>query len=257
MSIPAKTFPTNLNCQSARPPLRWPTANLFRNPFGELTREERAEVAVVDLDPLVAWLTTAGERSATVDDELCDSDRIAQGNEVPREPVFCRFRAFQLIGDCGRGKTTRMLAIHRRFPRSSYVYLPEDEPCPAIPEGTPLLIDEAQRLPWRVRRKVFASGATLILATHNDLTGPLRRAGYQVTTQRIGLTLTADRLAEILNRRLQASRRDPRQPIPQISIQVAEQLIARHGTDIRAIESFLYDIVQAQVNQHGEMRFID
>ena len=99
--------------------LPWAGRNLCRNPFGELSRAERAEVAVVDLDSIAARL--AKMRSAV-----------------------------QLIGDCGRGKTTRMLALAQRFPESSYVYLPEDGPCPAIAEGNPLLIDEAQRLPRAV-----------------------------------------------------------------------------------------------------------
>lgn len=100
--------------------LPWASCNLRRNPFGELTREERAEVAEVDVD------------------------RIAGRVAKPHTAV-------QLIGDCGRGKTTRMLALMNRFPDASYVYLPENGPCPAIADGNPLLIDEAQRLPRTAR----------------------------------------------------------------------------------------------------------
>ncbi|WP_182865483.1 hypothetical protein [Stieleria mannarensis] len=220
-----------------RPQSRWPGANWFRNPFGELTRSERAELAVVSIDEIVAAI---GHRS--------DADG---------KIVFQARCAYQLIGECGRGKTTRMLALHKRFPSASYVYLPEDQPCPSIPTGDPLLIDEAQRLPWRIRRKVLASGVPLVVATHNDLSGPLRRAGYTVTTERIGLSLSVTQLTEILNRRITASRRDPLRPVPRIGQDDAAELIRRFGTDVRSIESYLYDIVQAQVNQHGEMRFID
>lgn len=216
---------------------RWPGHNLFRNPFGELTRSERAELAVVNTDAILA--------------AICVSP--SGGNEARFRPLT----AYQLIGECGRGKTTQMLAIAKQFPSASYVYLPEDQPCPAIPVGEPLLIDEAQRLPWRVRRKVFSSSATLVLATHKNLAPALRRSGYTVTTERIGLSLSPSQLAEILNRRLKASRRDPQAACPLVTVDVAADLIRRFGTDVRGIEGYLYDIVQSQVNQHGEMRFID
>lgn len=220
-----------------RPESRWRQANLFRNPFGELTRDERAELAVVPVEGIL--------------DSICSAR--GAGDAVQ----FLPWHAYQMIGECGRGKTTRMLAIGKRFPSASYVYLPEDKPCPAIPAGEPLLIDEAQRMPWKVRRQIFASGATLVLATHKDLSTPLRRAGYTVTTDRIGLSLSVEQLTEILNRRIRASRRDDRLPVPKISNADAAELIRRFGTDVRSIESYLYDIVQSQVNQHGEMRFID
>lgn len=230
----------NQSCNPTGDPIhaeRWPGANLFRNPFGELTRSERAELAVVQIS------------------DIMDAIGSQRGESEPIE--FRPFCVYQMIGDCGRGKTTRMLALARRFPSASYVYLPEDQPCPAIPAGTPLLIDEAQRLPWRVRRKVFSSGVTLVLATHKDLTRTLRRSGYSVTTEKIGLTLSPQQLTLILNRRIEASRRDPKKPSPRINETIAGKLIGRFGTDIRGIESHLYDIVQSQVNHHGEMRFID
>ena len=217
---------SGLRCQNlANPNARWPGANLFRNPFGELNRKERAALAVVDIKSI--------------------SDFVKQ-----------RFRAYQLIGDCGRGKTTRLLKLRDALDQATYVYLPEDQPCPPIAEGSPILIDEAQRLPRRARKAVFKSGLPLVLATHQDLSRPLRRAGYHVTTERIGLSLTPERLAEILNRRIDASRRDPGSAAPQINLRVCAELIRQFGTDVRGIEGYLYDIVQSQVNDHGEMRFI-
>ncbi|MEL6106916.1 MAG: hypothetical protein AAFU85_12800 [Planctomycetota bacterium] len=211
---------------------RWPNANLIRNPFGELTRRERAELAVVDLLPILDHLTEDGR----------DQWR-------PRT-------AYQVMGECGRGKTTHMVALTARFEDAVYVYLAENAPCPAIPAGSPLLIDEAQRLPRAVLRTLCRDGVTLILGTHRDLSRPLRRSGYDVITQRIGLTLSAVKLAKILNRRIDASRRDRGLPVPTLSVDVAERLIVRFGTDIRGIEGYLYDIVQSQVEHHGEMRFI-
>ncbi|OYP38185.1 hypothetical protein [Rhodopirellula sp. MGV] len=215
---------------------RWQQANLFRNPFGELDRNERAELAVVDLEELV--------RSV--------------GNRQPDGSLrFEGHKAFQLLGECGRGKTSRLLAVLRHVPDAEYVYLPEDQPCPAIPWGWPLVIDEAQRLPRRIRREVFRSGVPLILATHRDLTPSLRRAGYSVTSERIGLTLTPEKLMTILNRRIVASKRNDHLPIPTITAADAARLIQQFGTDVRAIESYLYDVVQQRVETDAEVRFID
>ncbi len=203
----------------------WAETNLHRNPFGELTRAERVEVAVVDVDRIAALVT---------------------------RPLT----AVQFIGDCGRGKTTRMLSLVGRIPDAIYTYLPEDGPCPPIPSGQVVLIDEAQRLPRSVRRKVFSTGKPLVLATHRDLTRPLLRYGYTVQTQRIGQTNTPELVCQVLNRRIESSRRGPG-PIPEITLDFARSLVGRFGTDIRGIEDHLYELVQAQVTSHGQVRFSD
>ena len=219
------------DAESAKKPLQhdwlpWAWCNLRRNPFGELLREERVQLAVVD----VADIASDVQRART---------------------------AVQLIGDCGRGKTTRMLVLAAAMADSAYVYLPKDEPCPAIPVGNPLLIDEAQRLPRSVRRRVFAAGLPLVLATHRDLSRSLMRAGYQVQTRQIGQTNDAALLHQVLNKRIQASRLDPRGDVPVITARDAATLVDRFGSNIRAIESYLYEFVQTQVFRDGEMRFID
>jgi hypothetical protein len=219
---PTKTKP-NASQQDWHP---WAWCNLRRNPFGELLREERVEVAVVDVSAIAADLG---------------------------QPLT----AVQLIGDCGRGKTTRMLVLADVLADAAYVYLPEDEPCPAIPEGRPLLIDEAQRLPRAVRRCVFATGLPLVLATHRDLGRQLARAGYQVRTHQIGSSNDASLIRELLNRRIEASRLSPRGDVPTLTAGDADFLVGRFGSDIRAIEAYLYEVVQTQVFSHGEMRFID
>ncbi|WP_417730126.1 hypothetical protein [Rosistilla oblonga] len=189
--------------------------NLLRNPFGELTREDRVRAAVVDVADCI--------------------DRLQQPQT-----------ALQFIADCGRGKTTHLLSIAAQAPAAAYVYLPEDERCPPIPHGQPLLIDEAQRLPWLVRRRAFARGGALVLGTHVDLTGPLRRAGYRVWTYHVGQDLTAERLAQMLNRRIQLAQLCSG-PIPQISETEAADWMVRHGSDIRAIEFDLYERFQQQI----------
>ena len=205
--------------------LPWARFNLRRNPFGELTRQERAQIAVVDVDGI---LPLVGQNHSVV----------------------------QFIGDCGRGKTTRMLSLQARLPDSSYVYLPEDQPCPAIPHGVPLLIDEAQRLSRSVRRRIFSTGVPLILATHRDLNRSLQRHGYVVSTQRIGEGNVPELVHQLLNRRMEASRLGDG-PIPRVTAHDSRVLVQRFGTNIRSIEDYLYDRFQFQVTRDGEVRFVD
>ena len=200
--------------------------NLRRNPFGELPPLERVRVAVVDIACWLPWLS--GDR-----------------------------RALQWVGDCGRGKTTHLLALHARLPQAAYVYLPEEGGCPPIPAGRPLLIDEAQRLPWRTRSRVFNSGCPLVLGTHVDLSRPLRRHGYQVRTVQVAAGVDADRLATIINRRIDAARLAAG-PVPQLSMGDAQRLLERWRDDIRGIEGFLYERMQQHAGGHrGEVRFVD
>ncbi len=86
---------------------------LFRNPFGELTVAERAELAVIDTERYLQWLTHS-----------------------PRA-------ALQVIGPCGHGKSTHLRALQAawfaRQPSAAsgelpaLVYFPEEGDQPALP----------------------------------------------------------------------------------------------------------------------------
>mgnify|MGYP000964671584 FL=1 len=178
--------------------------NLIRNPFGELQPAERAELAVVDTP---RWL------------------------ELLRQPTS----AVQFIGPGGHGKTTHLLALAHRLPQAAYVYLPEDGPPPSLPRARPVLIDEAQRLRWWQRRQVLAVGGPLALGTHEDLTPALRRAGLTVVTVEVAADQSPERLADILNRRIEASRAGDA-PVPRVDLPQAIELRRRFGADIRQIE---------------------
>jgi hypothetical protein len=208
--------------------------NLRYNPFGELTPAERAEVAVFDAGPI--------------------AHQLAQGQS-----------AVQFIGPCGRGKTTRLLAVQRHLaiPDSAIIYLPPLSW--AVPRwwrktlqvaGSLIVIDEAQRMPPPVRHAIFRRRVPLVLSTHRDLTGPLRRAGYRVFTYIVGPQNDARHVAAVANARLCAARLT-KADVPQLSIEDAQRLVARFGDDLREIESFLYHQVQQQVGCNGQMRFVD
>jgi len=199
--------------------------NLYRNPFGELAPEERAELASLDTAP---WVELLRQRRTAV----------------------------QFIGGCGRGKTTRMLRLRRELPESRYVYLPEDGPCPVIAEGDPIMIDEAQRLPRRARKSVFAAGNALVLATHRDLRRILVRYGYRCRTFRIGPDNSPDLIREVMNRRIEASRLHDG-PTLTLSHTEAVKLSQRFGTDLRSMENYLYERLQQQLENNGQVRFVD
>lgn len=195
----------------ARPALPFGPLNLRRNPFGELEPSERAALAVVEVDRFVRRL---------------------------RQPGY----AVQFLGECGRGKTTHLLAITRRFPHAAYVHVGEGER-PRIPHGQPLLIDEMQRVPPRRRRRVYRRPVSLALGTHEDLSSELARAGFEVDSVRLPEMLNAGRLQQILNRRIEGARRGTG-PLPLVTLQTAQAMIDRFGDDVRAIELHLYDLFQ-------------
>ncbi len=159
--------------------------------------------------------------------------------------------ALQLLGEAGRGKTARLARLGAAFPGSPYVYLPEDGPLPAIPDlvSVPLALrlDEAQRLPWRRRRRLFREasrrGSSLAVASHEDLGAELEAAGLAGGTRVIS-GLDSDGLRAIVANRL-AWAADGCCRLPALDHATAERLVARFGDDLRALLDHLYDIFQA------------
>ncbi len=186
--------------------------NLSRNPFGELTRETRGELAVVSEFQFAGWL-----------ERLNSGDRFA----------------LQFIGPSGHGKTTHLLALRCHLARAEYLYLPEDGPQPRVPDARPLLLDEAQRLSkWRRWRLMHGRGP-LVLGTHADLSPALRRYGWEIETVMVTTLDSAERTLEILNRRIEAARAGPGD-VPCLELSQAIRLQQRFGGDLRSIEQFLY-----------------
>lgn len=186
---------------------------LWRNPFGELTREERGELAVVDR--LEEWLQLLADPRA----------------------------ALQFVGDCGYGKTTHLLAIQRCLPDVPYVYYPEDGPRPRLPDQRPVIVDEAQRMGYWQRRRMLRGGGPLVVASHTDLSHQLMRSGFTVETICFAVPMQATTLARILNRRVEASRLDSADvdvPLLHVDESLAGKLLDRFGPNVREIEHFLY-----------------
>ncbi|APZ95617.1 hypothetical protein [Fuerstiella marisgermanici] len=189
--------------------------NLRRNPFGELSLEEWATLAIVDVEAAV--------------------HRLRQ----PRHTV-------QFIGEKGYGKTTHLLAIRSRFPDAGYVHIPEGQRA-AVPAGAPIIIDEAQRLTWWQRLTTFRAHVPLVLGTHRDFTGELLRSGRTVETIRVEHATNAERLQQLLNARIEKSRRDAG-AIPSISSGTVHRLLKKYGPDIRSAIHEMYVTFQSLNN---------
>lgn len=220
-------------------PVRFPHLNLARNPFGELTAEERGRLAVCELDEPLTWLR---------------ADR--PGNRI-----------LEFLGPCGHGKSSHLLALSRRLNLSSpdsrwlgqqpvrVLYVPPRGPYPAIPAAGWLLVDEADRAPWRMRRRLWRAGRLLAIAAHRSQTRCVT-SGRLLRTVRVGNRGNAVRLQTMLNRRITASRARPELPAPQIHLRDAARLIERFGDDIRGIEDYLYERFQQLAGSgDGEVRF--
>ena len=192
--------------------------NLRRNPFGSVPLDRWHEVALVD---------------------------VARFAERLARPGY----AVQFRGDCGRGKSTHMRALHAHFSDAPFVYFPPDGSKPAVPRAERLFLDEAQRMSWLHRERVFRRTSSLAIATHGDHAGQLRRLGFQVETVEVG-GLDLPRLRAIVDRRIGwASTGEPAVRIEDARL---AELIAAHGDDLRAIESELYEQVQRRIEEQPE-----
>jgi len=197
-------------------PFAYEHLNLRFNPFGEIERSDRTALAVVDIDETVERLERGGF-------------------------------AVQFLGGRGRGKTTHLLAIQASFPDAPYLHIAEGQRATSLPQtppGMPIFLDELQRLPRKLRSRLFDGRRPLALGTHRNYARHLARAGYDVQTVRLARRLDPAALAEILRRRIEHARRDAASPVPVISDETIADLLWRHGDHVRGIEHELYERFQ-------------
>lgn len=187
--------------------------NLRRNPFGSTRPEEAARLAILDLSEQLAFLALPGPR------------------------------VVQFIGECGRGKSTHMRALHAHFPDAPFLYFhPIDRP--RLPKRAEVIfLDETQRIGWFRRQLAWRRYPKIIIATHQDHRAEFMRARIPFHhTELEGLTPA--RLLEIIERRIEWARRAPERPVPTATMTLVRGLIERYGDDLRACSSLLYELIQ-------------
>lgn len=194
--------------------LRW-------NPFGELDPDERAALACVELADHAEFLS------------------------------FDR-RVLQLVADHGRGKSTLLLALHRReFAGVSYTQLHAGDPAPLV-GGHPVdFVDSIENLGFWARRRMYRGVRSLACTTHRDLSREMRWAGLGVRTVRVGIRGLPD-LERIAAGRIQYARSGTGEP-PRLSPTRLAELYAEYGDDVRGIEHQLYLDYQALKENHGQV----
>lgn len=184
--------------------------NLRCNPFGQLTRPEKNELAVLRLD-----LQPYAERL--------------------RIPGY----ALQFLKEGAPNKTTHMMGISRLLPDAVYVQLREGMPVPHIPEAPALFIDWMHLMPGDERREILRRQASFGIVSHVNHGREFKRAG--LTYELVKLPMyTAEQLKVQVDRRIAWARRDPNRPVPAVSLETVSQLLAQFDDDVAVIEH-LYD----------------
>lgn len=187
-----------------------------QNPFQALTEEEWAEIVV--------WPAAAAT-------------------------AFNQSAHLQFLGQMGSGKTSLLLACHARLRydltcRAKLEYLAEGERRrrTSLDQLDVYLLDEAQRLSWRERKKwVAAAGrysVRLIFSSHRDMTPLFKYYHLPLTTIRLDV-MTPSHLQALLERRL-AHFASPITFTPE----TITYLWKRFGPNWRDMEFFLYDVWQ-------------
>lgn len=206
--------------------------NLRWNPFGEVPAEERGRLAVLDIERFVARLG---------------------------KPGF----AVEFVGDCGRGKSTRLRYLWDHFEDAPFMRVAElpqagffrgcfsknslpihgKLPKEILATSWPLLfLDEAQFLSRRQRRRLIKPTSSFAVATHESLAADFERAGLEYESVQVG-GVSVELIDGIIKRRIEWARRASG-PVPGVSRAAIEGLIERHGDNIRFMERHLYEIFQ-------------
>ncbi|MEZ6187311.1 MAG: hypothetical protein R3F62_20155 [Planctomycetota bacterium] len=133
--------------------------NLRRNPFGEL--------------PLEGPPRAGGARPGAAPGLAPARGAAGPGGQGPRQD------------------RTHLLAL--RAAADFHLHLPEDAPLPPVPDrpAPALPGPETQRLPQRLRRRLFAGPGRLVLGAHEDHARELERAGRPTVSVRAGGAWTA------------------------------------------------------------------
>ncbi|MCP5096726.1 MAG: ATP-binding protein [Chloroflexi bacterium] len=202
-------------------PFHFHTLGYSQNPFGALTEEMWAAIAVLP-------------------------QNVAQ--VLADETVHA-----QLLGPMGCGKTTTLQKAVHMFRESNhhvaYEYIAEGENkfVSSLSTVDLFVLDEAQRLNWWMRRRwlnCVANGRLrTIFSSHKDLSRAFRRRGLPLKTIEVHQLITLAHYESILHQRL-AYFTLPNQPAAMLTEDAVRFLYISFGPDLREAEYFLYEVWQ-------------
>jgi len=172
--------------------------------------------------------------------------------------LFTNFTHLQLLGSMGAGKTTSLRKLTDHYAQSNrrvaYEYLAQGERVMKTDTAVLdiLLLDEAQRLNRRSRRKLLASaaqfsgkGLQLILSSHEDLTPHFARRNLPLVTIDLNETHTLAHYERLLAHRL-AYFALPGAVHTRLAPDAMRWLYEMFYPNMRDAEYFLYDVWQRE-----------
>jgi hypothetical protein len=172
---------------------------------------------------------------------------------IPDPPGPGRATLVQVIGEPGAGKSTH-LAHWRRRRTGPYHYVPR-RPYAARwrrPPVAPLAYaDEVDRMPVPLRRWWFGRlgrcAATVVIGTHRDLSRLGERVDLTVRTHHL-VSANAKELAEVINRRLEASTLPDRRPLVSFTDEDVRAVLEASGGNLRIADGLCHRLLAERVS---------
>ncbi|RDH84023.1 MAG: hypothetical protein DIZ80_07770 [endosymbiont of Galathealinum brachiosum] len=184
--------------------------NLRFNPFGELTSDQRKQVAFVDIESLTKSLN----KEAT---------------------------AIQFLADHGRGKTTHLLSLHDYYSKTEYIKIYQGDK-PDFTEQFIRFVDSVENLTKKSRLELYKKTSSIAFTSHADLSKELHKAGFSVTTIKVCMENELT-LRDIFTQRIKFAQRNDG-AIPVVDQFAIKKLKTLYGDDIRSMEGHLYELFQ-------------
>lgn len=168
----------------------------------------------------------------------------------------------QICGIKGAGKTSVLYALMNEFSRIGsapvYTYVPPDQAPPKLEiDKSPMLVDEAQRLPRRSRLRLYRKALALtlnsihnprlILATHEDFSGEFSQFPLEFETIQLTAPGETD-LTLLLEKRIQHFASGAASSV-RFEPGAVRYLSNKFGDDLRSMETFLYTYFQTIPDQ--------
>ncbi len=157
----------------------------------------------------------------------------------------------QMLGRDGCGKTSTLIGMAAQFEQDGqtvvYEYIPEGQNWFGEAAGNfdVFVLDEAQRLNWRQRRRwlKLGEGQRLIFSSHVDLSSHFRRRGWPLWRFDVATAVTPATYAAWIEHRLSFFA-IPQAPAVTVTPDASQFLYDTFGANMREAEYFMYEVWQ-------------